>query len=58
MSVLTSKQLTQYNNNGYVAPIDILSLQEAKKIKKEIEYIEKKWPNELIGLDRNNITCF
>ncbi len=55
MSVLTSKQLTQYNNNGYVAPIDILSLQEAKKIKKEIEYIEKKWPNELIGLDRNNV---
>jgi len=54
MATLTSKQLTQYNDSGYVAPIDILSLEEVEEIKKEIEHIEKKWPNELIGLDRNN----
>jgi chlorinating enzyme len=55
MSALTSKQLKQYEDLGYVAPIDILSLKEAKEIKSEIEYIEKKWPEELIGLGRNNV---
>lgn len=55
MPALTSKQLNQYNDNGYVAPIDILSLEEVTKIKTEIEYIEKKWPDELIGLGRNNV---
>ena len=38
-----------------MAPIDILSLEEVTKIKSEIEYIEKKWPDELIGLGRNNV---
>ncbi len=55
MSSLTEKQLQDYNNYGYVAPIDIFSPEEVKKIKTEIEYIEKKWPNELIGLGRNNV---
>ena len=55
MSSLNEKQLKNYDNNGFVAPIDVLSLEEAKEIKKEIEYIEKKWPNELIGLGRNNV---
>ena len=55
MSTLTSKQLKQYNEDGYIAPIDILSLEKIKKIREEIEYIEKKWPDELIGLGRNNV---
>mgnify|MGYP001054912805 CR=1 FL=1 len=55
MPTLTPKQLKQYKDLGYVAPIDILSLEEAKEIKTEIEYIEKKWPDKLIGLGRNNI---
>ena len=55
MPTLTSKQLKQYKDLGYVAPIDILSLEEVTKIKSEIEYIEKKWPDELIGLGRNNV---
>ena len=54
MTALTSKQLKQYNEDGYIAPIDILSLEKIKKIREEIEYIEKKWPDELIGLGRNN----
>ena len=41
MLALTSKQLKQYKDLGYVAPIDILSLEEVKKIKTELEYIEK-----------------
>jgi non-heme Fe2+,alpha-ketoglutarate-dependent halogenase len=54
MTVLNPKQLSQYENEGYVSPIDILSSEEAEKIKLEIEFIEKKWPNELIGIGRNN----
>ena len=55
MSALNGKQLKDYNDNGFVSPINVLSLEEAAEIKKEIEYIEKKWPNELIGLGRNNV---
>jgi len=52
---LTSKQINQYKENGYIAPINILSLKEVKNILEEIKYIEKKWPNEINGLGRNNI---
>ena len=55
MSALTVKQLKDYKDHGYVTPIDVLSLEEAEEIKKEIKYIEKKWPGELIGLGRNNV---
>ena len=55
MSSLTSEQLKQYKEEGYVAPIDVLSKEEANEVKEEIELIEKKWPNELEGLGRNYI---
>ena len=55
MSMLSDKELKDYKDNGYVAPIDILSLEEAEEIKKEIEHIEEKWPDELVGLGRNNV---
>ena len=55
MSSLNEKQLKDYEDHGFVAPIDIFTLEEATKIKEEIEYIEKKWPDELIGLGRNNV---
>jgi len=53
--MLSSKEIKNYKDHGFVAPIDVLSLQEATKIKEEIEFIEKKWPDELIGLGRNNV---
>ena len=55
MSSLNEKQLKDYEDHGFVAPINVLTLEEAIKIKEEIEYIEKKWPDELIGLGRNNV---
>ncbi len=55
MNSLNVKQLEDYENHGFVSPIDVLTLKEATKIKEEIEYIEKKWPDELIGLGRNNV---
>ena len=55
MNSLNSEQLKSYEDHGFVAPIDVCSLEEATKIKEEIEYIEKKWPDELVGLGRNNV---
>jgi len=55
MNSLNAEQLKSYNERGFVAPIDVCSLEEVAKIKEEIEYIEKKWPNELVGLGRNNV---
>jgi len=55
MSSLTVKQIQQYQDEGYVSPIDVLSKDEAKEIRDEIENIEKKWPNELEGLGRNYV---
>ena len=55
MSSLSSAQIQQYKNDGYVAPLDVLSKDEAKEVRDEIEFIEKKWPNELEGLGRNYI---
>ena len=55
MNSLNAKQLKDYDDNGFISSIDVLSLEEAEEIKKEIEHIEKKWPDELIGLGRNNV---
>ena len=55
MSFLSSAQLKQYKDEGYVSPIDALSKDEALEIREEIELIEKKWPKELEGLGRNYI---
>tara|TARA_B100000475_G_C14975194_1_gene305745 strand:+ start:33 stop:860 length:828 start_codon:yes stop_codon:yes gene_type:complete len=55
MSSLTNNQIKHYYDAGYVAPINILSKDEAKEIREEIETIEKKWPSELDGLGRNYI---
>ena len=55
MSNLSSMQINQYKEDGYIAPLNVLSKEEAEEIKKEIEFIEKKWPNELEGLGRNYI---
>ena len=53
MPNLSPEEIQQYKEDGYIAPIDVLSKDEAEEVKKEIEYIEKKWPDELEGLGRN-----
>jgi len=55
VSSLKSEQIKQYKDNGYVAPIDVLSKDEALEIRNEIENIEKNWPGELEGLGRNYV---
>ena len=53
MANLSDQQINFYNKKGYIAPINVLSKQEANEIRQEIEIIEEKWPNALQGIGRN-----
>ena len=55
MTNLSANQLKQYNDEGYIAPINILSTEEAIEARKEIELIEKKIPNEINKKGRYNV---
>ena len=55
MTYLNSNQLKQYNEEGYVAPLDILTTEEALEARNEIELIEKKMPNEIDKSGRYNV---
>ena len=54
MSYLNSNQLKQYEEEGFVSPLDIFSKDKALDIRNEIEYIENKIPNELEKSGRYN----
>ena len=54
MSYLSSNQLKQYEDEGFVSPINIFSKEKAKEIRNEIELIEKKIPEELEKSGRYN----
>ena len=54
MSKLSSNQIQEYNDKGYVAPINVLTRDEVIKIRKEIEFIEKKFPEEIENSGRYN----
>ena len=49
MSYLSSNQLKQYEDEGFVSPINIFSKDKAKEIRNEIELIENNrlltWEN-------------
>ena len=55
MTYLNSNQLKQYNEEGYVAPLDILTKDEALAARNEIELIEKEIPNEIDKSGRYNV---
>ena len=55
MTRLTTDQLEQYRNKGYISPLSALTSLEAKEIRDEIEKIEKDWPGALEGINRNYI---
>ena len=52
MSYLSSNQLKQYEEEGFVSPINIFSKDKAKEIRNEIELIENKMPEELKNYGR------
>ncbi len=55
MTYLNSNQLKQYNEEGYVAPLDVLTKEEALAARNEVELIEKKMPNEIDKSGRYNV---
>ena len=55
MTYLNSNQLKQYSEEGYVAPLDILTKEEALEARNEIELIEKNMPNEIEKSGRYNV---
>ena len=54
MTYLSPNQLKQYEQEGFVSPINIFSKEKAKKIRNEIELIEKQTPKELEKSGRYN----
>ena len=54
MTYLSSNQLQQYEDEGFVSPIDIFSKNKAKEIRDEIETIEQRLPGELEKTGRYN----
>ena len=55
MTYLSSNQLKQYKEQGYITPIEVLSSSEALEAREEIELIEKKMPNEIDKSGRYNV---
>ena len=55
MAYLNSNQLKQYNDEGYISPLNVISKNEALDARKEIELIEKKLPNEIDKSGRYNV---
>ena len=54
MTYLSSNQLKQYEDDGFISPINIFSKEKAKEIRNEIELIEKEMPQELEKSGRYN----
>ena len=54
MSYLSPNQLKQYEDEGFVSPINIFSKDKTKEIRDEIELIEKEMPEELDKSGRYN----
>ena len=42
--VLNEKQIEQYHDEGFIAPIRVMSEDEALKVKKRVEESEKAFP--------------
>ena len=54
MTYLSPNQLKQYEDDGFISPINIFSKEKAKEIRNEIELIENKMPEELEKSGRYN----
>ena len=53
--VLTSEQIEQYHDEGFISPVRVMSTDEALSIKKELERVEAEFPEEMNSESRNNI---
>jgi non-heme Fe2+,alpha-ketoglutarate-dependent halogenase len=55
MPALSLEQISFYNQNGYVAPIDIFTPEEAAELRAELEALEASHPDAVAGRNRNNV---
>ena len=53
--VLNEKQIDQYHDEGFIAPIRVMSEEEALKVKERVEEAEKAFPEEFNPENRNNL---
>jgi hypothetical protein len=52
--VLTESQVTRYHEQGYIAPVDVMSETEADELRARLEEAEAKYPRQLNAQNRNN----
>ena len=52
--VLTQQQINEYNDLGFVSPIDVMSESEAASYLERLEIAEHDYPNEINPENRNN----
>ena len=55
LKVLTKQQIEQYHDEGFIAPIRVISEAEALSIKSQLEEVEEKFPEEINAESRNNL---
>ena len=53
--VLTEKQIERYRDDGFIAPIRVMSQDKALKVKERVEEAEKAFPDEFNPENRNNL---
>ena len=51
---LTSAQIAQYNEEGFLSPIDLMSEADAAKIVAQLEEVERLHPQHVNAENRNN----
>ncbi|MGU9962073.1 MAG: phytanoyl-CoA dioxygenase family protein [Candidatus Puniceispirillales bacterium WSBS_2018_MAG_OTU23] len=55
MAELSKEQVNFYHENGYIAPIDIFSEDEALALRSELEMLERDHADAVTGKNRNNV---
>ena len=52
--VLSQQQIDQYRDNGFVAPVDVISEDEAADCERQLQAAEAEYPEQLNAENRNN----
>ena len=53
--ILTEQQIEQYQDEGYISPVRVVSKAEALSIKSQLEDMEAQFPEEVNAESRNNL---
>ena len=53
--ILKKEQIEQYNDQGFISPVKVMSEKDALLIKEELEHVEEEFPNEINAESRNNL---